>query len=142
MSDGSDVLVVDDDRPGLELAVELLLSAGHSATGASTVADALESVRESPPDLVVLDLYLGEEDGLDVVRRLRDDPATRDILVVAVSASATAADIDRASEAGCDSFLAKPFTPRALLDDVEACLEARDTDRQDPPEDPSAAAGG
>lgn len=119
------VLVVDDDHTTLELAVELLVSAGYDASGASTVAAALGSVQASRPDLVVLDLNLGDEDGLEVVRRLRADPSTTDVRVVASSASTSHADLERASSAGCDSFLAKPLTARSFLDAVETTLGRR-----------------
>ena len=126
------VLVVEDDPQALELAIEVLTSGGYRAAGAGTVAEALAFVRGSPPDLVVLDVNLGAEDGLEVVRLLRDDPATRDIPVVASSASTSQADIERVRVAGCESFLAKPLTPRGFLEGVERCLEAARTAPRDP----------
>ncbi|MGE5461209.1 MAG: ATP-binding protein, partial [Solirubrobacterales bacterium] len=120
---GTEVLVAEDDPQALALAIEVLTSCGYTATGAGTVAEALAAVRASPPDLVVLDVKLGAEDGLDLVRRLREDPATWDIPVVASSASTSDIDVERAREAGCVSFLAKPLTPQALINGVRAGLE-------------------
>ncbi|HSD49163.1 MAG TPA: ATP-binding protein [Actinomycetota bacterium] len=119
------VLVVEDDPRTLELTLEVLGSAGYSASGSATVAGALESLRGSRPDLVFLDVKLGDEDGLEVVRHLRADPTTRDIPVVAASASISDADVQRAKEAGCDAFLAKPLTPQALIAGIDAALAAR-----------------
>ena len=118
----SAVLVVEDDPVALELSVEILSSAGYLVVGVSTVAAALESVGRARPDMVFLDVNLGEEDGLDVVRQLRQDPATRDIPVVASSASTSDVDIERAKQAGCGSFLPKPLTPQALLAGVRSSL--------------------
>ncbi len=119
------VLVVDDDELALEIEIEILAAAGYRAMGATTVADALETVRGTRPSLVLLDLHLGVEDGLAVVRSLRGDPATRGIPVVASSSSTTDADVRRAVEAGCDAFLPKPLRPRSLLEGVAAGLRGR-----------------
>ncbi|MGE5461210.1 MAG: response regulator [Solirubrobacterales bacterium] len=117
------VLVVEDDPQVLDLEIQVLTSAGYAVTGAGTVAEALAGVRGSRPDLILLDVQLGREDGLDVARHLRKDPATRDILIVASSASTSVADIERARIAGCASFLAKPLTLRGFLEGVRRCLE-------------------
>jgi PAS domain S-box-containing protein len=118
------VLVVEDDRRALELTTEVLTADGYAVTGVGTIAEALESVRDARPDLVLLDVKLGAEDGLEVVRRLREDPATRGIPVIASSASTSDVDVQDATDAGCTSFLAKPVTPQTLLTGVRACLDA------------------
>ncbi|HEX5950626.1 MAG TPA: ATP-binding protein [Actinomycetota bacterium] len=119
------VLVVEDDPRALELTIVVLRSAGYSATGVATVAGALESIRRSRPALILLDVKLGDEDGLAIARWIREDPSTHDIPVVASSASISDADVQRAKDAGCDGFLAKPLTPEALLAGVDAALEGR-----------------
>ncbi len=119
---GTKVLVVEDDPRALELTIELLGNVGYVATAASTIAEALAVVQRTRPDLVLLDVKLGTEDGLDIVRQLRGDPATRDIPVIASSASASDLDIDRAKRAGCISFLAKPLTPESLIEGIAAGL--------------------
>lgn len=119
--DGSGlVLVVDDDRVALDLALDVLGSAGYPVSGATTVAEAVDVARRSRPDLVVLDLNLDEEDGLELLQRLRDDPALRAVPVVVWSASTSPEDLDRVSAAGCDAFLAKPLSPQRFLDGVGA----------------------
>ncbi|HEX5950625.1 MAG TPA: response regulator, partial [Actinomycetota bacterium] len=88
VDDGSGlVLVVDDDVIALGLAIDVLGSAGYPVSGVSSVAEAVDVARRSRPELVVLDLNLDEEDGLEVVRRLRKDPALRAVPVVVWSAS-------------------------------------------------------
>ena len=125
----SQVLVVEDDPVALELSLDVLASAGYLVFGVSTVAAALDSVGKSRPHLVVLDVYLGEEDGLEVVRRLRRNPATRDIPVVASSASTSQVVVERAMLAGCESFLSKPLTPHALLAGVSRALRDQSFDQ-------------
>jgi two-component system, cell cycle response regulator DivK len=121
LEDGSGlVLVVDDDLVSLELAVEVLGSAGYPVSGVSTVAAAVDAARRARPDLVVLDLRLDEEDGLEVVRGLRSDPALRAIPVVVWSASTSPEDLSRARAAGCSAFLAKPLSPQRFLEGVGA----------------------
>lgn len=119
----SGVLVVEDDPAALELSIEVLASAGYQVIGVSTVAAALESVSRSRPDMVLLDVHLGDEDGLEVVRHLRQNPVTRDIPVVAASASASDSVIERAKDAGCESFLPKPLSPQELLARVKSSLK-------------------
>ncbi|HSD49162.1 MAG TPA: response regulator [Actinomycetota bacterium] len=121
VEDGSGlVLVVDDDLVALELALDVLGSAGYTVSGASTVAEAVDVARGSRPGLVVLDLNLGEEDGLELVDRLRTDPGLREVPVVVWSASTSPQDLDRISAAGCDAFLGKPLSPQRFLDGVGA----------------------
>jgi len=122
------VLVVEDDPGALEVSVELLHWAGYRAIGVSSVAEALASATDAHPDLVVLDLRLGGDDGLDVARRLRDDAATRDIPVVVWSASTSQDDVARARAAGCAEFLAKALTPREFLRRLEVCLASARAD--------------
>lgn len=116
------VLVVEDDRQTLELTLDVLSAAGFEADGARSVGDALRHVRRARPDVVVLDVRLGAEDGLDVVRRLRAESETRAIPVVATSASASEADVGRAMEAGCAVFLAKPVAAQRLVRTIEGSL--------------------
>jgi CheY-like chemotaxis protein len=120
---GAAILVAEDDPRALDLAIDVLRFAGYVASGAGSVAEAMDSVHRSRPDLVLVDIKLGPEDGLDIARQLREDPVTQDIPVLATSASISDADVERAKDAGCVSFLPKPLTPRALLRSVQLCLD-------------------
>jgi PAS domain S-box-containing protein len=117
------VLVVEDDARALDLTVEILDASGYAPSTASTVAQALASIRRFRPDVVLLDVRLGSDDGLDVARHLRADPTTRHVPVLAASASASDEDVARAKAAGCDAFLAKPVTPATLLAGIAGVLE-------------------
>lgn len=118
------ILLVDDDPMILDVVPKVLRSAGYKVHRASTPADALARVRAARPELVLLDVRLGDSDGLEVVRRLRKARATRDLPVVALSANAMPEDINRAIASGCTGFLAKPIGAKALLTKVREFLEA------------------
>jgi CheY-like chemotaxis protein len=118
------VLVVDDFPDGRELAVDILSVAGMHAVEAADGLSALERAFELIPDAIVMDLALPGLNGWDVVRRLKEDPRTCHIPVVALTAHALQAYRDRALEAGCDAFLAKPCAPRALVAEVRRILAA------------------
>ncbi|NBT13573.1 MAG: response regulator, partial [Planctomycetia bacterium] len=83
---GHSVLVVDDEEDLLELVRYNLTREGYRVTCVGTGEDALKSARKQPPDLIVLDLMLPAVDGLEVCRRLKGDPKTRDIPIIMLTA--------------------------------------------------------
>jgi two-component system cell cycle response regulator DivK len=109
------VLLVDDDVDIRSILVDVLSDLGLGVAEAGNGAEALASVARERPSLVLLDLMMPVIDGFEVSRRLKADPATRAIPVLALSAGSNRA---RALECGCDDFVAKPFD----LDGVEAAL--------------------
>ena len=118
------VLVVDDEAPLRELIV-VTLGDGFVCEEAPDGETALSRLRESPPDLVVLDVMLPGVGGIDVLREMRADPALRDVRVVVVSAWQAQEDIVTALEAGADSFLPKPFRVEDLLSTAEELVGGR-----------------
>ena len=113
------VLLVEDDRDTREMYSEYLSYSGLTVTQAATGRNALEQVRAHPPDIVVTDIAMPEMDGLELSRRLRADPPTRDLPIIAVSGQAT----ERAREAGADVVLDKPCEPDTLLNVIEGVLK-------------------
>jgi len=108
------ILVVDDQRE-LRLLIRLsLLSLGRVET-AGSAAETMERVRTDAPRLIVLDVSLGAESGLDLCRALKSDPATAGIRIMLLSAHGQQADIAAGMAAGADSYMIKPFSPRELL---------------------------
>ncbi len=101
--------------------IEALVQArGHQVTAVASGAKALDVALTSPPDLVLLDLMLpGQYDGFEVCRRLRADPITSAIPVVIISALDDDASRARATEAGANAYYTKPFSPIALLKEIE-----------------------
>ncbi len=92
-----------------------------------TGLEGLAAVRAQPPSLILLDMHLPDIDGLQLLRLLKDDPATADVPVVAVSADAVAARIDAALDIGADYYLTKPVNVAKLLGIVDQVLEGRAT---------------
>ena len=110
------VLVVDDFPDGLDLVAEYLAFRGFTVLTATNGAEALTVVRERKPQVVLMDLSMPGVDGWEATRRIKADPATRDVIVIAVTAHALANESRRALDAGCDGFIAKPFDLAALAD--------------------------
>jgi CheY-like chemotaxis protein len=108
------ILLADDNLPSRELMREVLEASGHVIVEAVNGRDALELIRQNPPELVFLDLQMPILDGFSVIRELRNDARFRSLAVVAVTASAMLGDRERAIAAGFDSYIAKPIS----LDEV------------------------
>ncbi|MCX8071714.1 MAG: response regulator transcription factor [Candidatus Binatia bacterium] len=119
---GRRVLVVEDDPDILELLRFNLQQEGYAVTTATDGAAALEKARRQTPDLVVLDLALPTLPGLEVCRRLREDPVLRRVPVIMVTAKADEADRIVGLELGADDYVTKPFSVRELLARVRAVL--------------------
>ena len=116
------VLVVDDNPTNLKLIAYLLQAKGYDVRTAPDAETALLLVHEVRPLLILMDLQLPGMDGLELTRLLKADPQTRDIVVIAVTAYAMKGDEERARAAGCDGYIAKPFSPRQLLAAVNGFL--------------------
>ena len=120
------VLLIEDNRPSLELMSYLLHAFGHTAIEASNGVDGLELLRSERPDLVVCDIDLPRLDGYALAGRAKSDPETRGIPLVAVTALAMVGDRDRALRAGFDGYLTKPIEPETFVQDLERYLAPAD----------------
>ncbi len=116
------VLIVDDERDLAELIDFNLRAAGFNTRVASTGEAALSAAREQQPDLVLLDLMLPDMSGVDVCRHLRANKATRDLLVVMLTAKGEEADRVHGFEVGADDYVTKPFSVRELVLRLKAIL--------------------
>ena len=117
------VLIIDDEPDTCGIFEHYLTSQGFSVMCAYDGAQGLVTAKAARPDAIVLDLGLPELDGWEVARRLREDPATASIPIVAVTAYATGDARDRAFDAGVDSVLIKPCPPDALLNEIVSLRE-------------------
>ena len=108
------ILVCDDDELLTELLQFRLEAKGFDVVVASDGREALVSVKDSPPDAVVLDAMMPGLDGFEVLRRLREDTATRDIPVIMLTARKGERDIVEALRLGASDYLSKPFIPDEL----------------------------
>jgi CheY-like chemotaxis protein len=117
---GEPVLIVDDNLVNLKLARVLLASDGYEVRTAADAEEALTVLKDFRPRLILMDLQLPGMDGLELTRRLKADPGTRHIAVLAVTAYAMKGDAERALAAGCDGYVAKPIEAKRLLGQVAA----------------------
>ncbi|MEG4206456.1 response regulator [Microcoleus sp. Pol7_A1] len=108
------VLAVDDNRDNLELLTQILDLFGCECMAAADGYEALSAAVDRPPDLIVLDICLPDIDGLEVAKRIQENPDLRHIPIVAVTALAKAEDRDRILQAGCVEYISKPFNIKDL----------------------------
>jgi two-component system cell cycle response regulator DivK len=111
---GEQILIVDDTPVNLKLTRILLVNEGYKVITAATAEEALELLRSYRPKMVLTDVQLPGIDGLELARRLRQDPATKDVIVVALTAFAMKGDEQKAMDAGCDGYITKPIDTRTL----------------------------
>ena len=119
---GSRILVIEDNAPNLELMIYLLNSFGHTTVAARNGEDGVHEALAHPPDLIVCDLALPRLDGFDVVRRLRVEPATKDVPIIAVTAFAMSGDRDKVLGSGFDGYITKPIAPETFVSEIERFL--------------------
>jgi CheY-like chemotaxis protein len=116
-------LLIVDDEDGVRALVRMTLDNGlYEIIEASDGLEALDLAREHHPDLVLLDVMLPDLSGMDVCRKIKDDPDLASTTVVMLTARAQTADLGDAEEAGADGYFTKPFSPIALTRKVESIL--------------------
>src|SRR6187399_1393203 len=116
------VLIVDDDPDIVRLVRYNLSHSGYEVQSAGTGREALELVQKQPPDLVVLDVMLPDVDGLEVCRTLRQQPSSRRIPILMLTARGEEIDRVVGFELGADDYVSKPFSPRELVLRVKSIL--------------------
>ena len=117
------ILIVEDFDDAREMYRDYLEFAAFRVETARDGREAIEKARRLRPDLVLMDLSLPGIDGWEATRLLKSDPATKNILVVALSAHALATEGERARLAGCDGFIAKPCLPPDLVEEISKYLK-------------------
>lgn len=116
------VLVVEDNPVNLEVVVAFLEGESCQILSAETAEAGLRLARAERPDLILMDVHLPGVTGYEATRRLKADPATAAIPVVALTANAMRGDEARAREAGCDAYLTKPLETRLLRETLRRYL--------------------
>ncbi len=119
---GRRVLVVEDTADNRQIIRDLLGAAGYELLEATDGAEGLASAAANKPDLILMDIQLPVLDGYETTRRIKADPALRHIPVIAVTSYALSGDEEKTRAAGCDAYIAKPFSPRHLLATVKSLL--------------------
>jgi two-component system, cell cycle response regulator DivK len=117
------ILVVEDQEDNRQILRDLLSSAGFRMIEAHDGQQALTVARSERPDLILMDIQLPIVDGYEATRNIKRDPELRHIPVIAVTSYALSGDEKKAVEAGCNAYVAKPFSTRYLLAKIGQFLE-------------------
>jgi CheY-like chemotaxis protein len=123
---GERILIVDDNATNLKLVAYLMRAHGYDVDSALDAEGAIEAIGRRRPEVILMDIQLPGIDGLELTRRLKADPRTRDIIIIAVTAYAMKGDQDKALAVGCDDYITKPIDTRALPDTIARHLAKRD----------------
>ena len=118
------VLIVEDNELNMKLFNDLLEANGYGTIQTRSGVEAVELVRQHKPDLILMDIQLPEVSGLEVIRWLKDDEATRHIPVIAVTAFAMKGDEEKIRQGGCEAYLSKPISVVKFLETVRNFLGA------------------
>jgi CheY-like chemotaxis protein len=111
---GERILIVEDNPLNMKLVSFMMSSRGYEVRGAGDAQEALAVLETFLPRLILMDLQLPGMDGFELTRRLKSEPRTRDIVIVALTAYAMKGDEQKARDAGCDGYLSKPIDTNAL----------------------------
>lgn len=126
MADKSRILIADDNLPNSELLEAYLADLDCEIAMSADGQETLNQVQAFQPDLILLDVMMPKLSGFEVCRKLKDNPATRRIMILMVTALNELGDIERAVQAGTDDFLSKPVNKLELVKRVENMLKLKD----------------
>ena len=113
------ILIVEDNDKNLKLVRDVLQFKGYRTLAATTAAEGLRLAREEHPILILMDIQLPDFDGITALLRLREDPATKEIPVIAVSASAMPDEQHRIVASGFNAYITKPIEVKSFVETVE-----------------------
>src|SRR5499426_3022041 len=123
--DGKKILLVEDNPVNRRLAQFLLRSQGYEVREATTAQEAFDALKTEQPDLIVMDIQLPGMDGLEVTRKIKEQQATANIPVVAVTSYAMKGDREKALAAGCAGYVTKPIDKDTFIQEVARHLEGK-----------------
>jgi CheY-like chemotaxis protein len=124
------ILIVEDKELNMELATDILELAGYTVLQSTTAEQGIDVARQQKPDLIVMDVGLPGMDGLTATQVLKQDPSTRDIPVLILTAHAMKGDEEKCRQAGCDGFMAKPINTQKLPEMVASLVKSRNAGRK------------
>jgi two-component system cell cycle response regulator DivK len=113
------ILVIEDQEDNRRIMRDLLTSANYDIIEAVTGEEGVRSAETNRPDLILMDIQLPDFDGYEATKRIKAIPALSSIPIIAVTSYALSGDDIKAFEAGCDAYVSKPFSPRALLKKIQ-----------------------
>ena len=113
------ILVVEDNELNMKLFCDILEANGYDTIKSSDGTTALQLARKHHPDLILMDIQLPEISGLEVTKRIREDPLVSKIPIVAVTAFAMRGDEEKIREGGCEAYIAKPISVTHFLETID-----------------------
>jgi two-component system, cell cycle response regulator DivK len=116
------ILLVEDTEDNRQIVRDLVESVGYQLLEAHDGAAGVAMASEHKPDLILMDIQLPVLDGYEATRRIKADPALKHIPIIAVTSYAFSGDEAKTRDAGCDGYIAKPFSPRQLLTTINDFL--------------------
>jgi two-component system cell cycle response regulator DivK len=119
---GKTVLLVEDNPHNRKIFSGMLVHAGFAVVEAEDGHQALAAIEKALPDVILMDLSIPGVDGWEVTRRIKADPRTQKVPIIALTAHAMRGDEERARAAGCDHYLAKPISPKKVVEEVRKIL--------------------
>ena len=125
MSETNRILIADDNQPNVELLEAFLAEVDCEIAVAADGEETLAKVAKFRPDLILLDIMMPKRSGFEVCKQLKSDPATRNVMILMVTALNELGDIERAVAAGTDDFLSKPVNKVELIKRVENMLKLK-----------------
>ena len=125
------IYIIEDDDSIREIEELALINAGHKVLGFSCAKDFYDKMNDVLPDLCLVDIMLPDEDGNEIVKKLRKNPETKKLPVIMVTAKTTELDLVRGIEDGADDYIKKPFSVMELISRVKALLRRTQAGRTD-----------
>ena len=122
MENPSKILIVDDDNLILQVTTEILSGEGYEISVARDGRQALESVNENHPDIIILDIMMPVMNGIDVCKHLKSNRTTSSIPIIMLTARTTISDKFDGFDAGADEYISKPFDPQLLRNRVATLI--------------------
>lgn len=116
------ILIVEDQEDNRKILRDLLTSQGYQVIEAIDGSTGIQLARDHSPDLILMDIQLPGIDGYEATRQIKADEALHDIPIIVVTSYALSGDSQKAFAAGCDAYVAKPFSPRQMLSTVQEFL--------------------
>ena len=123
------VMIIEDNEISQELAKRIIEQLGHTVLQLFEGKNAVEKIRELKPDLIILDIMLPDASGIEICRKLKDDPELKKIFVIIVTALGSDEDKKRiVAESGCNNYIIKPIIPRLFAAAIGRYVHIRDVD--------------
>ena len=115
-------MLIEDHEDNRRIVRDLLSNTGYELIEAKSAGEGVTAAGEHRPDLILMDIQLPDFDGYEATRRIKSNPDLKQIPIIAVTSYALSGDDAKAFEAGCDAYVTKPFSPRALLKKISDFL--------------------